>query len=295
VLRVSAAREGLHSPAESHGFLQSRAVKNPNTGHKLYASRAALKSAISNSPHVLPASYYSLRGDLSATLTLNNKGPDPLDIQPTLFSLSGQRLDLPPVTVDGTSFRVIDLRQWVTSGAGFDEGSLQIVHYGMDMQLGAQVKLIDADHSLIFDEQLMANMAMSSHLEAVWWLRSHKCNVRLALSNTTDSALAATVRIDGIAPAQAAPSIINLAAHETRLINPEDLARNGNGTLREIGGISIAHNGAPGALLARGFIEEASTGFSSSIEFWDPHMAVSSKLDGGGLRFGLGGATQRHL
>src|SRR6266498_1607710 len=123
----------------------SRAVQNPNTGYKLYASRAPLKSAISNSPHVLPASYYSLRGDLRTTLTLNNKGAEPLDIQPTLFSLSGQRLDLPPVTVDGTSFRVIDLRQWVTSGAGFDEGSLQIVHYGMDMQLGAQVKLIDAD------------------------------------------------------------------------------------------------------------------------------------------------------
>jgi hypothetical protein len=112
-----------------------------------------MKLAAPTVPHVLPASYYSLKGNLSSTLTLNNKGPQPLDIQPTLFSMDGQRLDVPPVTVDGTSFRVIDLRQWAVPSAGFDEGSLQIVHYGMDMQLGAQVKIIDAEHSLIHDSR----------------------------------------------------------------------------------------------------------------------------------------------
>jgi hypothetical protein len=112
------------------------------------------------------------------------------------------------------------------------------------------------------------------------------------LSNVTDSSLTATVAIDGINPAQASLAIIRLAAHETCLINPEQLARNGKGTLLEIGGISINYNGAAGALLARGFIEELSTGFSSSIEFWDPSMAHSSKLDGGGLRLGRAGGKE---
>ena len=251
-----------------------------------------LQPAAPTVPHVLPASYYSLKGNLSSTLTLNNKGPQPLAVQPTLFSLNGQRLDVPPVIVGGTSFRVIDLRQWVAAGAGFDEGSLQIAHYGMDMQLGAQVKIVDADQSLIFDEQLMAMMAMSSQLEAVWWLRSHKCKLRVALSNITDLSLTVTMRVDGITPQQRAPFTVNLTAHETRLVNPEDLAANGNGNLREIGGISIVHNGMPGALMARAFVSEAATGFSSSIEFHDPHMAVSSKLDGGGLRLGRAGGKE---
>ena len=249
-----------------------------------------MKPAAPTVPHVLPASYYSLKGNLSTTLTLNNKGPQALDIQPTLFSLEGQRLDVPPVTVDGTSFRVIDLRQWALPGAGFDEGSLQIAHYGMDMQLGAQVKMIDADHSLIFAEQLMQMMSMSSRLEGVWWLPSPKCRVRLVLSNTTGAAFAVKVSIDGIAPRQSAPLTLNLAAHETRLFNPQDLAANRNGTLREIGGISLSYSGAPGSLLAHGLIDEPSTGFSSSIEFLDPSMAHSSELNGGGLRLGrLGG------
>ena len=80
---------------------------------------------------------------------------------------------------------------------------------------------------------------------------------------------------------------MNLASHETRIINPESLAGNGNGILRESGGVSISYNGAPGSLLAHGLIDEQSTGFSSSIEFLDPSMAHSSKLNGGGLRLAL--------
>jgi len=166
----------------------------------------------------------------------------------------------------------------------FEEGSLQITHYGMDMQLGAQVKMIDAEHSLIFDEQLMQMMSMSSRLEGVWWLRSHKSDMRLVLSNTADSALNVTVTIDGIDPRQTEPLELNLAAHETRVINARNLALNGNGNLRKVGGLSISYEAAPGALMARGFIDEPSSGFSSAIEFWDPLMAHSSKLDGGGLR-----------
>jgi hypothetical protein len=252
----------------------------------------ALQATQVNSQHVLPASYYNLRGNLSATLTLNNKGPQPLDVQPTLFSLNGQRLDVPPVTVPGTSFRVIDLRQWVVPGAGFDEGSLQVLHYGMDMQLGAQVKIIDADHSLIFAEQLMQMMAMSSRLEGVWWLRSPKNNVRLVLSNTSDLTLAATVNIDGIAPKQIRPLTIDLASHETRVLDPISFAANGNGTLHQSGGVSISYNGAPGSLLAHGLIDEQSMGFSSSIEFSDPSMAHSSRLNGGGLRLALVGGKE---
>jgi len=122
----------------------------------------------------------------------------------------------------------------------------------------------------------MAKMAMSSRLEGVWWLRSHQCDVRLVLSNASDSSLTATVSIDGVNPAQASPARINLVAHETLLINPEQLAQNGKGTLREIGGISIVYSGVPGSLLAHGLIDELPTGFSSSIEFFDPLMAHSS-------------------
>ena len=138
----------------------------------------------------------------------------------------------------------------------------------------------------------MQMMAMSPRLEGVWWLRSPKSNMRLVVSNTGDSTLSATVNIDGIAPRQTSLLTINLASHETRVLSPISLAANGNGTLHKIGGISIRYDGAPGSLLAHGLIDEQSTGFSSSIEFSDPSMAHSSKLNGGGLRLGPAGGKQ---
>src|SRR5712692_6065650 len=94
--------------------------------------------------HVLAASYYSVKGNLSTTLTMNNKGPQPLAVQPTLFSTSGQRLDLPGVTVEGNSFQVIDLRDYSLVGTSLEEGSIQVLHEGHFLQLGAQIKMVDA-------------------------------------------------------------------------------------------------------------------------------------------------------
>ena len=62
-------------------------------------------------PHLLAASYYSVKDNLTATLMLNNKGPEPVEVKPTLFSITGERLEVPAVIVAGESFRNIDLRE----------------------------------------------------------------------------------------------------------------------------------------------------------------------------------------
>ena len=142
-----------------------------------------------------------LRAGMRATLMLNNKGPQPLDVQPTLFSLSGARMSVPTVTVLGNSFREIDLRDWVGSDEAFREGSLQVAYSGADLLLGAQVYLVDAARSLMFEEKFAEPSVQfaSSRLESVWWLPSHHCRVRLVVSNTTDDVVGLTARVDGTA------------------------------------------------------------------------------------------------
>jgi hypothetical protein len=49
-------------------------------------------------PHIMAASYYSLQDNFQASLTLNNKAPIQLEVQATLFSLAGKRLDVPITT-----------------------------------------------------------------------------------------------------------------------------------------------------------------------------------------------------
>lgn len=142
-------------------------------------------------PHLLAGSYYTLKNNFSAKLLLNNKGPTPIEVQPTLFSLSGDRFDAPPVTVDSNSHRFEDFGAWADiAGKQFREGSIQVFHRGKDLVLGAQIYLTDERHSLSFDEKLTElGKPGSSRLEGVWWLPSPKGVVTLVLSNTTDTTL----------------------------------------------------------------------------------------------------------
>ncbi|MCA1591366.1 MAG: hypothetical protein LC754_01650, partial [Acidobacteria bacterium] len=243
-------------------------------------------------PHLLAAAYYNVGGNLSATLTLNNKGPQPFEAQPTFFSLSGERLDVPAVTVGANSFKVVDLREYALTGTPFEEGSLQVVYQGHPLEMGAQVKLVDAGRSLMFEEQLVEPAAMffSTRLEGVWWLPSRGCDVRLVLSNTTDAPLPVTARAADTAPKQRELLTLTLAPHETRVLNlPQDLTGKNGGTLAGAFGVSLEHSGARGALLGRALIQEPEAGYSLSGEFIDPGNAKSSRLDGAGLRLGSAG------
>ncbi|MFL6208763.1 MAG: hypothetical protein ACJ74W_07920 [Pyrinomonadaceae bacterium] len=240
-------------------------------------------------PHLLAATYYSVRHHMRATLMLNNKGPQPLDVRPTLFGLSGARRFFPPVPVPGNSFREIDLRDWVGGDEAFQEGSLQVSYSGADLMLGAQVYLMDAEHSLVFEEKFAepAVQFASPRLESVWWLPSHHCAVRVAVSNTTDEALSVTARVDGIAPRQDESLTFTLLAHETRVLDPlTDLAGAHGGTLKQVGGVSLTHTGAGGAVLARLFIDDADRGYSSWARFTDPAKGKANTYQGVGLRLG---------
>jgi hypothetical protein len=89
-------------------------------------------------PHFLAASYYKVGNNLTASLMLNNKGPQPVEVRPALFSLSGEKLEAPPVVVEGESFRNFDLREFgALPGTPFEEGSLQLFHTGPDLVIGA--------------------------------------------------------------------------------------------------------------------------------------------------------------
>jgi hypothetical protein len=265
---------------------RNRAVANgtqQQAGQKIFRSA---QPAASSMPHELAASYYSLRDHLNVTLILSNQGPRPFQVQATLFNLSGDRFDVPPIMLEGNKVSSFDLASWANlGGPGFQEGNLQVRYDGKDMELGGVLKLVDADHSLIFDEELSEPMMFaSSRLEGVWWLPSNKCGMSLAVSNTTDSPVNAFLKIDGTGSSRNETETIELRGHQTRLFDLRELIDKKAGSLSPIGGIEIQHSGPEGAVIARGLIQDQSTGYSNVVEFVDPQTAKSSKLDGSGLR-----------
>ena len=174
--------------------------------------------------HVLAASYYSLKNKLSATLMLNNKSPQPMDARLTLFSLGGERLEVPAVTVEGVSHRMVDLRDYASAGSAFEEGSLQVVYYGKPLQMGAQVSLVDAEHSLISDEQLTYPVqSASARRSGVWRLPSRTCDVRLVLSNVSNEQI--TINTNADRQPALAEGQLTLMSHETRVVNLRESTR----------------------------------------------------------------------
>jgi hypothetical protein len=205
-----------------------------------------------------------------------------------LFNLAGERLDLPSVKVEGTSHRVINLGQYAMAGTAFEQGSLQVVYRGMELQMGAQVKLVDTKHGVIFDEQLVepATMFASSRLEGVWWLPSEPCDVRLVVSNTTGLRHTVSVKMEGAAPAAGEALELTLGPHQTRVLEVGRAIAGPGGALNKMGGVSVRHTGGPGAVIARGMIGDAARGYSAVVELTDPQNAKTTKLHGAGLRLG---------
>ena len=245
------------------------------------------EDAEAEKPHRLAASYYSVKDNLSATLMLNNKGPRQLVVQPTLFSLAGERFDPAPITVEGNSFRTVNLRALgAVEGTPFEEGSIQLFHLGRDLVLGAQIYLVDAARGLSFDEKLIEPAtSKSTRLEGVWWVPSQRSDVRLLLSNTSESSFSVTVTLG--AAKHGKPSTLTLAPHETRIISvgPGD----GNEKYKkklEAGGASVEHTGPKGALIARALVKDAGTGYSWSAQFANPQGGKSTGYQGAGLRLG---------
>lgn len=206
--------------------------------------------------------------------------------------MSGERFDVPPITVEANSHRFEDFGDWATiAGDQFREGSIQVFHRGKDLVLGTQIYLTDEIHSLSFEEKLTEmGKPGSSRLEGVWWLPSPRGAVKLVLSNTTDTVLSVSTTIRGQSPGKEAGTTVDLAGHETKVLDVErDLLARVRGAMSSFGAISVEHNGAPGALLARGMALDAALGYSLPIQFTDPMTAKSTNLQGAGLRIGKAG------
>src|SRR6185295_4368697 len=261
------------------------AAKSPSAGHSISTLPASALPQ-SDKPHTMAATYYSFQGNLKASINLNNKGLVPLEVTPTLFNLAGERLEVPSVTVDATTFQVFDLAEWaVPGGPTFQQGSVQLFYRGRDMLLGAQIKIVDSASSVIFDEQLGEPETMfSSRLEGLWWLPDHDSHVSLAISNTTDSIVEASLDRDSKDPKQTGSKELILQPHQTVLIDPALDSFDRPAVMQETGGLAIKHSGTPGALIARAMIQNPLIGFSSTVQFVDPGKARSSRLHGAGLR-----------
>lgn len=66
--------------------------------------------------HTLAGTWYDIRG-LRGTLILNNKGADTIPADITLWNAAGAAFETPPVTIDPSSVKRLDLNELVDEAA----------------------------------------------------------------------------------------------------------------------------------------------------------------------------------
>lgn len=171
--------------------------------------------------HKLVGSYYLTNENIDAKLLLNNKGNAPLEVSPTLYNKKGQELQVAPVIVEPQSFRLINISDWATLGGdSFKVGNIKLLHYGKDLVLGAPIYLTDHARSLSYEEKLAELGKFDSRIqEAVWWMPSADADVRVVLTNTSDTQLSVVGKLGKKPNTTSAPRTVDVPAHGTTTIN----------------------------------------------------------------------------
>ncbi len=233
------------------------------------------------------APYYTINEGFQTSLMVSNTTRAPFIVTATLYSLSGTAAVLAPIPLDAHDMKMIDLAQVVAGlGGEFRSGSLRLDYTSVGYGLGAMVMMVNDRQSLEFGVLARPpNALKSSRLESLWWAPDNKARIRFAVLNTTEASVTGTMTLTDSAGQEINSNALNLAAHETKVFELDDMV-----SLEKtpLGGISIQHGAKAGALLAQGFVQEAEIGFSANLQFEDPATFGDSKLEGAGVLVGSG-------
>jgi len=210
---VTSAHRKESSIAKSTGHLNKSLldISKPENGCCAIAAAKAPQFKAINAPeyetYKLTATYFRVREGWTTTLMFNNKGAEPIVATLTIYSMAGTRFNPTPITVPAASYIEVNMRDVLAAASEeFSEGSMKMAYTGIETQLGAQVKMVDAENSLIWAEQFVyTSKAKSSRLESVWWLPFPNSDTSVAVSNTSGGTVSVTMTVDGTSPQQSSP------------------------------------------------------------------------------------------
>lgn len=220
---------------------------------------------------------------------MNNKGPQPIEVAPTLYGENGAIMQMPTVTVERNSFITVNLRDWVDfAGEAFRQGNIRLFHRGKDLVLGCNMLIIDESKSLIFENKFseLGNFD-SRRLEGVWYIPNNDTNSTVVLTNTSDTLLAVTAILTKNPHNSGSVQTFSLLPHQTKVLDVrEDFPQGDVFARAKVLSLSLTHDGTEESLLAWTMIKDESKGYSNIATFTNPTKAKSNQYHGAGLQLG---------
>jgi len=248
-----------------------------------------MQSRLVDSDHYLYAATYSIKGSSSSTLGLNNAMSKARTVRVRLYSKAGEALDLPELTLAPNETKFLNLQEWITPEriGTFSEGSAEVYFHGPGMAIGAQLTVSDERHNQSFDVLLREDVNFSSaKLDSLWLSLDHQTTVDVFVANTRPHPTTVTPTLYVNGEVLRGESMA-LDSHVAETIDIGRLLKKLR-VRREVvaGGISLEHNGQPGAIAVAGVMSNKQRGFSSTMRFVDIAKHGSTKLHGANILIG---------
>jgi hypothetical protein len=206
-----------------------------------------------------------------------------ITVTPVLYLSNGTKVSLSAVTLKPSGTGVININDGLAAQGiapyATLSGYIELQYSWPWDALCATVSSVDATHSVIFTFGL--NPPAGSHaqghggqppaspatgtqvLEGAWWKEEAGVTGFIALSNTTEQALPATVQVSDAQANPLGTYTLSVSPHGTKHVDLQELAP----VTSSLGGLRVTFNGAPDALLVNGGLGDLSKGYSASMPF----------------------------
>ena len=212
-------------------------------------------------------------------------------VRVTLYNKAGRPLELTEVTLTPAQTKFLNIRDLMSPEqlGAFSEGSVEVYFHGPAMGITGQLSVIDDRHNRSFDVLLREDgMFTSSKLDGLWFSLDNQTTVEVFLTNTRAHPTTVTP-IFYVNEEEFAAQPLTLDSHVSETIDVGQLlqklrVRQGLAS----GGISLRHDGTPGAIAVAGVITNKQRGFSSTMRFTDVAGQRSTKLHGANVLIGAG-------
>lgn len=278
----------LSNPVYSQFQIKAEYSKTEPKPSKVSSAKIRLDDE-TQTPHTLVGGFYTTRNGFESKLMMNNKGPQPIEVLPTLYGENGAIMQLPTVTVERNSFITVNLRDWANfAGEEFRQGNIRLFHRGKDLVLGCNILVTDESRSLIFENKLSELGRFDSRrLEGIWWIPSNNTDSTIVLTNTSDEFLTVTATLMKNPHNSGSAQTFTLLPHQIKILDVREDFPQGNVFARaKVLGLSLTHDGAEESLLAWAMIKDESKGYSNIATFTNPTKNKSNQYHGAGLQLG---------
>ncbi|MBK9168672.1 MAG: hypothetical protein IPM24_14555 [Bryobacterales bacterium] len=228
--------------------------------------------------------------DCQTTIRLhNNLLTESLTVKGVLYLRNGTPLELNPITMPPKGSASIPVNELVVN-LGYKEPQFGGAEFSYDREhggaLGVETEVIMAERRVAYSvESFAPNPGRSRQQHAVFWLPTRQSEIFVAVHNTSDEPVRVLPEITAGRNSAALPAI-DLAprgfasfrlpgANDGGLFAPLAAQRPG-----VIGGITLRHRGAAGAVVATGWIDDRAIGYSNMMTFTDPGLVAGQELYG---------------